>query len=86
MTRRITKKKTSKKTSKKKLTTTKRKIKKVSKKYPKVLVILKKQSGKSNVKYDARLTALPPGKRISKTGKVYWETRKNRSDKKGKRI
>lgn len=21
-----------------------------------------------------------PGKRISKTGKVYWETRKNRSD------
>ena len=27
-----------------------------------------------------------PGKRVSRTGKVYWETRKNRSDKAGKRI
>jgi len=26
---------------------------------------------------------LLPGKRISKSGKVYWETRKNRSDLKG---
>lgn len=29
---------------------------------------------------DAARRALPPGKRISKSGKVYWETRRNRSD------
>ena len=38
------------------------------------------QKGKSNVRVDRRRAALPPGKRISKTGKVYWESRKNRSD------
>jgi len=38
------------------------------------------QTGKSNKRIDARRTALPPGKRISKSGKVYWESRKNRSD------
>jgi len=30
---------------------------------------------------DAAVTARLPGKRLSKTGKVYWETRQNRSDK-----
>lgn len=30
---------------------------------------------------DAGRGALLPGKRISKTGKEYWETRANRSDK-----
>jgi len=46
-----------------------------------------KQSGKkANVKNDAARKALLPGKRISKAGKVYWETRKNRSDSKGKKI
>lgn len=29
---------------------------------------------------DSRIKALAPGKRISKTGKVYWETRVSRSD------
>jgi len=29
---------------------------------------------------------MPPGKRLSITGKVYWETRKNRSDKKPGRL
>ena len=38
------------------------------------------QRGKSNKRVDKRRGALPPGKRISKTGKVYWESRKNRSD------
>jgi len=38
------------------------------------------QTGKSNLKYDKRKKALPPGKRISKSGKVYYEYRKNRSD------
>jgi len=30
--------------------------------------------------------ALTPGKRISKSGKVYWETRQNRSDSPNKAI
>ena len=45
---------------------------------PKIL----KQTGpppKSLLK-DASLKALLPGKRLSKTGNVYWETRRNRSD------
>jgi len=39
-----------------------------------------KQVGTSNRKIDKSRKALMPGKRISKSGKVYWETRKNRSD------
>ena len=38
------------------------------------------QVGKTNKTVDESRKALMPGKRISKTGKVYWETRKNRSD------
>lgn len=43
-----------------------------------------KQTGKigSKVK-DSHRGALAPGKRVSKTGHVYWETRKNRSDAPG---
>ena len=42
------------------------------------------QSGKTpNIKRDKGRKAELPGKRISKTGKVYWETRKNRSDRLG---
>ena len=40
-----------------------------------------KQSGKFiDKKRDASRTAMLPGKRISRTGKVYWETRANRTD------
>ena len=42
-----------------------------------------KQVGKSDLKRDMVRKALMPGKRISKNGNVYWETRKNRSDSKG---
>ena len=35
---------------------------------------------------DRSRKARVPGKRISKTGKVYWETRRNRSDVPGKNI
>ena len=35
---------------------------------------------------DASRKALKPGKRISKTGKVYWETRANRSDAVGSNL
>ncbi len=44
------------------------------------------QVGKTTVKIDAKRKALAPGKRISSSGKVYWETRKNRSDSVGKKI
>jgi len=41
-----------------------------------------KQVGKSNTEIDSKRHALLAGKRISKTGKIYWETRKNRTDSK----
>jgi len=44
------------------------------------------QVGRTHKKVDASRSALAPGKRISKSGKVYWETRKNRSDAVGSRI
>jgi len=44
------------------------------------------QVGNTNFKRDAVRKALSPGKRISKYGKTYWETRKNRSDSPGKKI
>jgi hypothetical protein len=42
---------------------------------------VKKQSGSSNKKYDKLYQALPVGKRTSASGKVYYESRENRSDK-----
>lgn len=44
------------------------------------------QVGRTNKARDIVIKALPSGKRISKTGKVYYETRKNRSDAKGSMI
>lgn len=44
------------------------------------------QVGKTDKIEDAKRKALLPGKRISKTGKVYWESRKNRSDAKVSKI
>lgn len=41
------------------------------------------QVGKTNVYEDKKRKALLPGKRMSKDGKIYWETRKNRTDRKG---
>jgi hypothetical protein len=38
------------------------------------------QTGKSNATYDIKYRAEKPGKRISKTGRVYYERRANRSD------
>lgn len=45
-----------------------------------------KQVGKTSKAIDSKRQALMPGKRISKSGNVYWETRKNRSDAKGSNI
>ena len=44
------------------------------------------QVGTTNKMIDASRKALASGKRISKNGNVYWETRKNRSDSKGTNI
>ena len=44
------------------------------------------QVGKSNLSRDVRRKALAPGKRISSSGNVYWETRKNRSDQVGRKV
>ncbi len=44
------------------------------------------QIGKTTIIRDAARKALAPGKRISKTGNIYWEGRKNRSDVPGKKI
>lgn len=44
------------------------------------------QVGKSDKIRDEERKALLAGKRISKTGKIYWETRKNRSDAKGSKL
>jgi hypothetical protein len=39
------------------------------------------QRGKPSIRpIDESRPARPPGKRISKSGNVYWETRPNRSD------
>lgn len=42
------------------------------------------QTGKSNAVADRSIKARPPGKRKSKSGRVYTERRKNRSDMPGK--
>jgi len=44
------------------------------------------QVGTSDRVVDSKRAALLSGKRISKYGKVYWETRKNRSDAKGSNV
>ena len=45
-----------------------------------------KQRGKSDIPRDKSRHALLPGKRISKNGNVYWESRKSRSDAKGSNV
>jgi hypothetical protein len=46
---------------------------------------IKFQSGiEKNSIRDSKIKALAPGKRISKTGKTYWETRASHSDLNGK--
>ena len=43
-----------------------------------------KQTGRiKSIGRDLARTALPPGKRVSKSGKTYYEKRKNRSDLNG---
>ncbi len=58
----------------------------MKKKKPQVVYKKDIQHGSTNIYRDKRLTAMPPGKRISKTGKIYFEYRKNRSDKAGSKL
>ena len=54
---------------------------------PKVKFKASHQTGKSKDKArDKARKALPPGKRISKTGNVYYEYRRNRSDMPGEKV
>ncbi|MGC9309800.1 MAG: hypothetical protein ACP5D2_03855 [Candidatus Nanoarchaeia archaeon] len=57
-----------------------RKNPKKKEKLPRVIERTPQAPGKSNFLRDIKRQALAPGKRISKTGKIYWETRRNRSD------
>lgn len=65
-------------------------IKKASKKYNAGAIGKAKtkkdyhQTGKSYINYDRFFKAKPPGKRKSKSGNIYYERRKNRSDVPGK--
>ncbi len=44
------------------------------------------QVGKTDKDIDSKRKALAPGKRVSKTGKIYWENRSNRSDSVGSNV
>jgi hypothetical protein len=52
----------------------------------KVKSIADHQTGKTNIKRDKARKAMPPGKRRSASGKIYWEYRKSRSDLPGEDI
>ena len=59
-----------------------RKVKsKTKEKLPRVLSAVKRQTGKSVKSADKSRTAMKPGKRKAKSGRTYWETRANRSDR-----
>ncbi len=51
-----------------------------------IIKVLKQQGKPISIARDIGRKARLPGKRISKTGKVYYETRVNRSDAAGKKI
>lgn len=48
--------------------------------YSRVVKVLKQTGKKPNMMIDKSRIAKFPGKRVSKTGNIYWETRQNRSD------
>jgi len=51
---------------------------------PRVVYSKQRQTGvRISLGADRKRGALPPGKRISKNGKPYYEYRKNRTDKTG---
>jgi hypothetical protein len=75
---------TAKKATTKKATTRKATTRKATTR--KATTTSSRQTGSSNELYDARKSALPPGKRRSASGTTYYEYRKNHSDKPGSKI
>jgi hypothetical protein len=65
-------------------TAKRRKARKVSRR-PVILSISKTQTGVSVRRVDAKRLALAPGRRRSKSGRVYTERRRNRSDRSAKK-
>ena len=64
---------------------TKKRKKNISLRQPKTIKKTNKQSGTlKSLARDLQRISMPPGKRMSKTGKYYWETRINRSDLRGR--
>ncbi len=55
-------------------------------KKPRVVKVLPQTGKRKSVEKDRKKKALAPGRRISKTGRKYTETRRNRSDKRKRRI
>jgi hypothetical protein len=54
-------------------------------KRPRVTRTVKTQTGRTHISPDRKVVAMHPGMRVSKSGKPYFENRKNRSDKSRKR-
>lgn len=46
---------------------------------PRTVKVVKRQTGEKPAYRRGGRKPLPPGKRISRTGKIYWETRRDRS-------
>jgi hypothetical protein len=63
-----------------------RRIKALEVRKPGPVYFKDRQTGKSVKSRDKKRVALPPGKRISKTGKEYFEYRKSRSDIPGLKV
>lgn len=51
-----------------------------------VLKATYRQTGTSSTARDKKRKAMQPGKRRSASGRIYYETRKNRSDLRGSRV
>ena len=45
-----------------------------------ILKVLRQTGNRVSALRDRARKASMPGKRVSRAGKIYWETRKNRSD------
>ena len=74
---RVKKASTALKTAKKKVTAAKKKVTAVKKTYVK---LVQTKVPKANVARDSKRKALKPGKRVSASGKTYYEYRQNRTD------
>lgn len=55
-------------------------------KLPRTIAKSKYQVGESTLEVDMKRYALEPGKRLSKKRNIYYEMRKNRSDKTGTNV